>query len=185
VTAVANTNSQLTFSEVVSRIWNPVFKQCRQLINTVHSREIKLREVDQLFRQYEQGELFDQLCSLYKGMEACDGKTVQDTKWIRTSVDLIKQYWALCKQAKAAATILDLKISLHLTGNFEVIEHVAKQVTESMKDSSLGSIDHQMIDAKSFLEEMTADAWKLECLQVFAKCSNIVEWIRKETKGVF
>lgn len=182
----AKTKLTATFTDVVARAWNPVFAQCCWLIDNVQTRKIKLKDVDEYFGHYEGGHLIiEQLHNLYSAIEACSGKPVNETRWIRSSVDLMEQYWALCEQAEAANIILDLKKSLRLTGNFEIIEHVANQVTESMREKSLDNIDRKLIDAKSFLEEMTADARKLECLRQFAACSNIVEWIRKETTGKF
>ena len=182
----SKTNLPISFSDVVTRIWNPVYAQCCQLISDVEKREIKLIDVDKYFGHYKGGdEIFDHLLSLYSGLELCVDKKVKETRWIRTSVGLMEQYWALCGQAEAANIILDLKESLHLTGNFDIIEHVANQITQSMKESSLRTIDHKLIDARSFLEEMSASPWKLNCLRQFAACSSIIEWIRKETKGIW
>ena len=181
----ARTKLKVTFADVVPKIWTPVFTQCCRLLDSIQSREIQLRDVDEYFHQYNGGEeIFQHLRCLYSGIEACNCRTVKETRWIRTSVDLMEQYWALCGQAEAANIILDLKRRLYLTGNFQIIEYVAGQVTESMKDAPLDSI-RKLIDAKSFLEELTTADWKLECLRQFAACSNIVEWIRKETKGRF
>lgn len=175
----------VTFTDVVIRIWNPVFTQCCQLVESVQSRKIKLRDVDIYFRDYE-GEhiISEHLRNLFSAIETCYGRPVVTTGWIQASVHLMQQYWALCDQAKAANIILELKESLNLKGNFDIIENVASQVTESMKDSSLDRIDGNLMEAKSFLEQMTADSKKLECLHEFAACSSIVEWIRKETTGV-
>ena len=181
----AKTKLRVTIADVVPKIWIPVFTQCCRLLDGIQSREIRLKDVDEYFRRYNEGEeIFHHLRCLYSGIEACECRTVKETGWIRTSVDLMEQYWALCGQAEAANIILDLKKHLHLTGNFQSIEDVACQVTESMKNAPLESI-RELIDAKSFLEELTAADWKLECLRQFAACSNIVEWIRKETKGRF
>lgn len=175
---------ELTFTDVVERIWHPVFAQCRELTESIYSQTIKLRDVDRYFRGFE-GEhiIFEHLRNLHLAITACDGKDGGTTRWIRSSVDLMQQYWALCEQGEAANIVLDLKDSLHLTGSFEVIESVASQVTESMKELSLSKIDCKLMDAKSFLEQVTADSKQLECLRQFAACSSIVEWIRKETTG--
>lgn len=180
----SKTNVPITFGDVVSKIWNPVFEQCCHLIDNVRTHEIKLSEVDIFFHHYQGCDaVFRHLYNLYSGLEACHGRSVQETGWINSSVHLMEQYWALCGQAEVANIILDLKESLNLTGDFEIIKHVADQVTKSMKESSLGTIDHKLIGARSFLEEISSSPWKLDCLRKFAACSSIVEWIRKETKG--
>ena len=53
-----------------------------------------------------------------------------------------------------------------------------------MRDKTLASIDQNLIDTGEFLKEFAADRKKLECLQTFARCLPVVQWIRKETKGL-
>ena len=53
-----------------------------------------------------------------------------------------------------------------------------------MRDKTLASIDQNLIETAEFLKEFAADHKKLECLQTFAKCLPVVQWIRKETKGL-
>lgn len=183
---ISKMKSTLTIADVGTRIWKPVFSDCSDLIKKVSSKSIKLKEVDYYFRQAQADHIYDNLLNLFTAIEACNGNTPDSFVWIRQAVHLIKQYWSLCKQAEAASTLLELKDSLKLTGNFDVIESVANKVTTSMADASLDSIDHhRFVEAKSFLEQFTKDKEKLECLQVFATCVNIVEWIRKETKGMY
>lgn len=179
----AKAKSTTTFAEVVTRAWNPVFARCCELLDSIQSRTITLKDVDEYFRGFEGEYICDHLRNLYIGMQLCHDKPVVFTDWIRTSVNLMQQYWALCEQAEAAKIILKLKESMKLTGNFEIIENVASQMTESMKESSLDQIDCKLIEAKSFLEQMTTESWKLECLRQFAKSSDIIQWIRKETSG--
>lgn len=51
-----------------------------------------------------------------------------------------------------------------------------------MKNEPLVAINQKLVDAGTFVREI-ANPDKLKCLQVFARCSKLVEWIRKETKG--
>ena len=51
-----------------------------------------------------------------------------------------------------------------------------------MKSSPLSSIDESLISACSFLEDFR-DEKKLDCLQTFVNCADIIEWIRTYTKG--
>lgn len=182
----SKSNTTMTFTDILRRVWDPVFERCCQLIDGVQARSIKLRDVDRYFGKCEGSKYIrEHLFYLHSGIEACNDRTVGKSGWIQVSVDLMQQYWAICEQAEAAAIILELKERLNLTGSFEIIENVASQVTESMKDLSLDSIDCKLIEAKSFLERVTADSKKLECLREFASCSSIVKWIRKETTGEY
>ena len=56
------------------------------------------------------------------------------------------------------------------------------QGMSDMKSSPLSSIDENLIDACSFLEDFRDDT-KLDCLQTFVNCADIIEWIRTYTKG--
>ena len=57
------------------------------------------------------------------------------------------------------------------------------QFTTSVRDKSLKYIDESFIDSGNFLKGFSINPRKLKCLQVFAKCQSIVNWIRNETKG--
>lgn len=174
----------LTFHEVVTEIWDPVFLECCQLVDSVKKGNIKLKKVDYYFESLnDSGTVSHHLRNLYIAVEACRGEKAS-FDWITGSVDLMEQYWALCKQAKAAKIVLDLKDKLQLTGDFKVIEDVASRVDTSMMDAPLESIGRKNFkEAKTFLDKFSAEEKKLECLKQFAACFNIVLWIRKETKG--
>ena len=181
---ISNTKDVITFSSVVTDIWNPVFDKCCQLIDSIKTRSIILRDVDLHFRQlHDEGSVCEHLRNLYMAIETCNSRKVGQSNWIQVSVDLMEQYWSLCEQGKAARIVLELKEKLKLTGNFEIIEYVANQVTTSMKSAPLEKIDQKLIQAKSFLEQFTSEQMKLDCLEKFAACLNIVGWIRKETRG--
>ena len=44
-------------------------------------------------------------------------------------MQLIQQYWSLCQCASAAETFLELKQSLQLKGDFDVVEALAAKVS--------------------------------------------------------
>ncbi len=52
-----------------------------------------------------------------------------------------------------------------------------------MNTKSLDSIDEKLIGTGEFLSTIKDDHFKIQCLEVFSKSINIVEWIRNETKG--
>ena len=41
-----------------------------------------------------------------------------------------------------------------------------------------------MVEASKFLKAYVTDAKRRKCLEAFADCQKIVEWIRNETKGL-
>lgn len=52
-----------------------------------------------------------------------------------------------------------------------------------MHSKALSSIDDELTEAGEFLEQFVNDPIKVQCLNTFASCINIVKWIRKDTKG--
>lgn len=170
---------KLTVDDLKSNLWDPVFKECRQLIEGLHSEEIKLNEIDYYFRRldYMDGHLKE----FHKAMEACHDGPLNVGNWIASTIDKIKLYWSLCDQSKAAMTVLDLKKSLELSGDFCLIEDIAKRASTSMADAQLKDIDDRMYQAKTFLASFTTE--RLECLRAFSRCMELVKWIQQETQG--
>ena len=52
-----------------------------------------------------------------------------------------------------------------------------------MHDQPLKAIDGSLVETKMFLDEFVGDYRKLHCLKVFCKCTDIVKWLKEETKG--
>jgi hypothetical protein len=182
--AVVYEKRTLTFDDVVTKIWKPVLDECCQLIDSVRNLTITLADVNRHFCHLDNNRQ-SHLELLFKATEACHDRGVESTTWIREALDQMDRYWSICEQAEAARTVLQLKESLQLRGNFEVIERIAN--TGSMDTQTLSDIDEKLIEIGSFLEHFTKDRSKkkLECLKGFAACLDIVEWIRNETKGMF
>ncbi len=185
LTRTSKSKITLTFTDVVNKVWNPVFEECARLVDSIQSRSIKLKYINHYFGCLGSKRLLAHLKALYVAMEACHGRAGRSPAWIHIAVDRMHQYWSLCAQAKAAKVVLELKGKLGLSGDFRVIQGVAGEIAESMKDSTLDDIDQNLSDAKLFLEEFTKDARKLNCLKSFSECMNIVEWIRKVSKGTY
>ncbi len=175
----------VTFADVISKIWVPVFDTCCQLIDDVKTLNIKLKDVDHYFGRVgrEQGSIHHNLRNLSTAIAACRGAVADNFDWINIFVDRIMLYWSLHEQANAAATILKLKESLKLIGDFEIIESLARSSALSIAESSLKDIN-QKLETVSFLRRLTSDEQKLECLQKFAACSNIVEWMQDFAGGM-
>jgi hypothetical protein len=179
--AVASEKQTLSFEDVVARIWKPVFDECCQLIDSVKELSITLANVDHHFRCLDNRQLH--LEQLFKATEACHEREVESTTWIRGALDRMHRYWNVCEQAEAAKTVLELKETLQLQGNFEVIVRVAG--TGSMDKQTLNDINQELIEMSSFLKHFMDDKNKLECLRSFAACLDVVEWIREESQGKY
>ena len=51
------------------------------------------------------------------------------------------------------------------------------------KDQTLESVDEKLIKTGKFLEDISSNARKLECLDCFAQCQEVIMWLRDVTKG--
>ena len=177
-----------TLATFVGDIWDPVYSQCSVLIESIKNKDIKLKDVHKVYEYIrKKDDIQFQLHRLYSALERCQMRKPSSIapQWINDCISHIDCYLSLCRQSDAAKLILELKSKLGLMGDFSLVEGVEKQVTSSASDEPLSSIDKTLVDsALSFLKELSSNPEKYECILAFSKCSDIVEWIQKETEGV-
>ena len=53
-----------------------------------------------------------------------------------------------------------------------------------MKDQTLESVDEKLVTTGKFLDNITSDSKKLECLDCFVRCQEVIVWLRNVTKGM-
>ena len=181
-----NTITSPNLANFVGDIWDPVYSQCAVLVESIKNKDIKLKEVHKVYEYIKKkNDIQFQLHGLYSALEKCQNRTPSSIAppWIIDSISHMDCYLSLCRQSDAAKLILELKSKLSLIGDFSLVEGVEKQVT-SASDEPLSSIDKTLVDsALSFLKELSSNPEKYECVLAFSKCSDIVEWIKKETEG--
>ena len=54
-----------------------------------------------------------------------------------------------------------------------------------MRDQTLADVDDRLIETGQFLEDVAKHPKKKACLESFVRSQNIVEWLRRTTKGQF
>jgi hypothetical protein len=52
-----------------------------------------------------------------------------------------------------------------------------------MKDQTLKDVDDSLIEAGRFLKDVAKEPRKVQCLETFARCQDIVKWLKEVTKG--
>lgn len=170
----------VTFEGVVDTVCKPVFCECCQLVDSMKTESITFTKVDLYFTPLKDCDVKNHLRNLYHAVEECRGNRVLEFSWIRTSIEHMERYWDLCEQAGAAKIVLKLREELKLSGDFVIFENVASSVPTG---ASLISMCHENLeDTISFLKQF-ADRDKKRCLENFASCLRIVDWIRGETTG--
>ena len=128
---VGRQKDQLQIDDIVTQMWNPTFMKCEMLLDSLHSRTIKLCEVDEYFQQYQSNQtdqLKTLLTSLVNGVNTCLNQSQMAPTWITGVVCIIQEYWSLCRHATAAATFLEVQRQLQLSGDFNLVERLATKV---------------------------------------------------------
>ena len=134
-------HAQLTIEDIKTDIWEPTFKECKDLLDSLHDRSIKLVDVDRYFSTVKDRNIHHQLLRLCSGVSECigSGSHRADSEWIRTSVNLMEEYWSLLNLADAARTVMNLKEKLGLSGDFTPIKTIADEVR--LSEFSLCRVD--------------------------------------------
>ncbi|MCG8625208.1 MAG: hypothetical protein MJE68_24825 [Proteobacteria bacterium] len=52
-----------------------------------------------------------------------------------------------------------------------------------MKNQTLRDVDDRLIEAGRFMEDVAREPSKVQCLERFTRCKEIVEWLKRVTKG--
>ena len=127
-TAKRKSGSELTISDIKTEIWEPAFTECQTLLDSLRERTIQLSAVNRYFKFVDHK--MKMIQSLYAGVEKCMNNEVHDHNppWIAVAVDLIDKYWTLRELVEVADVVLNLKGKLGLTGDFTLIETLAKLV---------------------------------------------------------
>ena len=52
-----------------------------------------------------------------------------------------------------------------------------------MKDQTLAAVDENLVKTGKFLKNISSDSKKLQCLNYFAQCQEVIKWLRDVTNG--
>lgn len=123
----------LSVADIRTKLWDPVITKCTELLKSLQQCTLTLSVVDEYFFQhrYRKEAAMMNMVNLCHGLSKywknSEAKDVEVRK-IREGVYLMQQYWSLCDYANAAKICLELKERLELTGDFQMVEILAKQV---------------------------------------------------------
>lgn len=131
LTEVGKDDRTIKFTQVNEYLWEPVFDQCVTLLDDLRSGQLKLPAVDALFKDNyssDREKLHVDLNKLHSAVSICRGKPSSKIRWIKTAVNQMGQYWDLCNYQEAALAFLKIRDTLDLSGDFSLVESVAKNV---------------------------------------------------------
>ena len=121
----------LTFYQVATQIWAPVYENCKQIVQELSSLTMPLNKVSEYPFPKEKNKLEERLRNLCIVVDRCKSLKGLDPigeQWVREAVDRILKFYTLCKYAAAADTLKELKEALNLSGNFSIVKTLSEQV---------------------------------------------------------
>ena len=170
-------NARLSIPELISKVWDPIYAECCELVDSMYTGEIQLKHVESYLRHVPEGDTYINFEQFYQAIQTCKGSQPAPSGWIKSAVDKFELYKSLCKQAEAAKSVMKLKESFQLAEGFNFIEGISKKDATSAGNAHLKDMDEKMNQTKTFLAHFTPE--RLECLQVFLTCLDLVQWIRE------
>ena len=121
----------LTIAEIPELVWKPTFAHCQVFLEHLQNRQVKLSDVDKYFEhQKNAANLQRDLQSFSAAIAKCQRQKVS-TSWIPGLVDVLQQYWLLCKAKDTAEILISLKDKLKFipTSHFHLVQALPQQVT--------------------------------------------------------
>ena len=116
----------LTISGVHSSVWQPAFQECCVLLEHLRTHTIELALVDKHLK-YRGHQLTHEIHYLFNAVNAISGSN-GNPFWIKGTVKKLEDYWKLCTYQNAANSILVLKQTMDLQGDFKIVETLAQEV---------------------------------------------------------
>ena len=121
--------SGFTISGVYSLVWQPAFQECCVLLEHLHTHTIELALVDKHLKKYRGHQLTLEIQNLFDAVNLINNeKSNTNPSWIEGTVKKIEEYWKLCTYQEAANSVLVLKQTLDLQGDFKKVEVIAEEV---------------------------------------------------------
>jgi len=119
------------FTVVHREVWTPTILRCKSLLCELNDRSIVLAKLDEFANMKF---FFSHLKELCSAMQRCYHftKVPPPDQWIPQLMKRIEQYQKICSDVlcnDAAKLIINLRKSLCLTGDFEIIENLANCVS--------------------------------------------------------
>lgn len=124
-----------SFTAVYKEVCEPVVMECVQLLQSLEQRSITLEEVEKSFWKFEMTELSQHLLKLCEGIREYfpTNTTISLGKnWVPLLIKDIQVYKRISTYMDTANAVLKLKSSMYLTGDFNAVDTLAKQVCHNL-----------------------------------------------------
>ncbi|XP_068769747.1 E3 ubiquitin-protein ligase RNF213 isoform X2 [Struthio camelus] len=170
----------LDLENVFDSLINPCFESYERLYDDLRSGSLTLSAVDTIFQELTnhsediKTEL-NIICKLRPG---------EERDWVDQRLQQIQQYHELHLTFDAARTIINVKESLNLSGDFSILKNLL-DITEKLecyKTQKLDSISTELMNAKRLLQGITVN--RRRCLRELAQQKEFVCWVREALKDI-
>ena len=125
--ALATSDTEITVNDIFSKIWQPAFTFCQNLLTDLANRSMKLDFVDKHLTQFSKN-LLNDVNNLAEAIRSCS-RPIPQSHQLQSAVKKVRDYWRLCRYEDGARVFLQLRDVLNLKGDFSLIEsHFSVQV---------------------------------------------------------
>ncbi len=119
-------DEKLSFEDVAEHIWIPTERECRRLYRELKSGSITFKELDENFGDFNRD--YESMSHEWKTLAIAQDEKYQ---WIGKTLEKVQQYHILDQYRVGAEVMLQMKAEFSLSGDFEVLEVLAKSVSDS------------------------------------------------------
>lgn len=159
-------------------IFQPCFKDYKDLYTRLKNGSIRLEEVSKIFRDYkgkyeELARDMDIMCRVDKAI---------DKQWIHSRVQQIEQYHELHLAVASAQIIMKVKETLCLQGDFRVLETLIEVTHADFEKEPLSRIDNDLMQAKMVLVDITE--YRRLCLNELGLRGHFVKWVKDALEDI-
>lgn len=128
-----NAGVKLTVEDIRTVLWGNTFKECKNLLDSLLDRSIKLGEVNRYFGPIDIYKISSELEKLVTCVNCCDDSShTRNPKWIDGVVQHVQDFWSLLTLAEEARAVMTLKSKLLLVGDFEAVMTLSNQVITAL-----------------------------------------------------
>uniref|UniRef100_A0A1X7THY6 Death domain-containing protein n=1 Tax=Amphimedon queenslandica TaxID=400682 RepID=A0A1X7THY6_AMPQE len=164
------------FRVAVEKLWMPMLKEFKEDLGRLHNGlQMPLKKVKHLFN-----DLSDKTTINEELTKWCCAVDEPDQSWIRDAAQKILDYQELCRYSYSAQTLMQLKKTLKLSGDFSSVEALLpKEGIKDDGDVTLATVKSSAAETADILKDIADVPHRRACLETFCSCMSLVAWVRK------
>ncbi|KAJ8283188.1 hypothetical protein COCON_G00020380 [Conger conger] len=153
-------------------VFQPCYRRYRDIHDNLRSGGLTLQEVDDVFEDYK--DKYDELTEDLQIMRKIQPS--ENNRWIHQRVQQIEQYHELQLALESAKVIMEVKQTLHLQGDFHIVDTLLGATDADFKKKTLDCINNDLIKLK---KEVAMTTEQRLCLQEICLRRNFIVWVKE------